>query len=265
MTPYEARFGGTRLLVGPEGQEKLRQAHVCVVGVGGVGSWVVEALARCGIGQLTMVDFDDVCVSNVNRQLHALDGELSNPKVEVTARRARAINPDIQVHALHSFFIPSTAEKILATRFDYVVDAIDSAGPKALLVASCQQKGLPVLAVGGAAGRHDPTRLRVNDLAEISGDRLLLWTRKNLRWYHAYPPAGKPMNVECVWSTEVIKYPPKTEVPCPVKEEAGKARFGCGNGMGTFGFLTGTFGLVAAAHVVSRLTGGPGLVEKKRS
>src|SRR5512137_1525931 len=118
MDSYQARFSGVRRLFSSAGLERLQQAHVCVIGLGGVGSWAVEALARSGVGQLTLVDMDDVCISNVNRQLHALDGELGKPKVEAMARRVRAINLDCVVHPLQAFFLKSNAEEILQPRFD---------------------------------------------------------------------------------------------------------------------------------------------------
>ena len=125
MTNYEARFGGIGRLLGTSGAERLRAAHVGIIGIGGVGSWAVEALARTGVGQLTLVDLDDVCISNVNRQLHAVTGEFGKPKIEVMAARVKLINPDCSVHAQQMFFSPGTAEEILAAKFDCVLDAID--------------------------------------------------------------------------------------------------------------------------------------------
>src|SRR5215471_16861956 len=139
MSGYEARFSGIGRLFSTDGLERLRKAHVCVVGLGGVGSWAVEALARSGIGELTLIDLDDVCISNVNRQIHALDGELGKPKVEVMARRVTAIQPDCIVHAVHSFFLKSNAEQILRPGFDAVMDAIDSPSLKSVLIAMCFQ------------------------------------------------------------------------------------------------------------------------------
>src|SRR5690242_1416108 len=143
MDQYRKRFSGVARLFGAEAMERLRRAHVCVIGLGGVGSWAVEALARSGIGELTLIDLDDVCISNVNRQLHALDGELGKPKVEVMARRAAAINPDCVIHPLHYFFLKSNADRILEAGFDAVLDAIDSPSLKCVLIASCRQKGTP--------------------------------------------------------------------------------------------------------------------------
>src|SRR5690242_5261473 len=173
MDQYRKRFSGVARLFGAEAMERLRRAHVCVIGLGGVGSWAVEALARSGIGELTLIDLDDVCISNVNRQLHALEGELGKPKVDVMGRRAKAINPEATVHAVHAFFLKSNAEEILKAGFDAVVDAIDSPSLKCLLIASCRDRGIPLVVVGGAGGRQDPTCVEVTDLAFSSGDRLL--------------------------------------------------------------------------------------------
>src|ERR1041385_2178876 len=135
MSDFDFRFGGIGRLFGVDALARLRAAHVCVVGIGGVGSWAVEALARSGVGQLTLIDLDEVCVSNVNRQLHAIDEAVGRPKVEVMAERARGINPDCRVQAVTEFFTEANAERLLNASFDYVVDAIDSVGNKCRLLA----------------------------------------------------------------------------------------------------------------------------------
>lgn len=257
MSSYQKRFGGLGRLVGAAGLERLRRAHVCVVGIGGVGSWTVEALARSGVGALTLVDLDDVCISNVNRQLHALDGELGQPKVEVMARRIRAINPDCEVHACQSFFVKSNAAQILETRLDAVVDAIDAPALKALLIALCRERQMPVVTAGGAGGRRDPTAIEVTDLAFSSHDRLLGEVRRRLRKEHAFPRDGTPFGVECVLSREPSVYPGKDGSVCTERPDAPDLRLDCNSGFGTASFVTGAFGLVAASRVVHRLAHGP--------
>src|SRR5262245_53639082 len=126
MSYYEARFNGVARLYGADGLQRLQHSHVCVVGIGGVGSWAAEAIARSGIGRLTLVDLDEVCVSNINRQIHAVDDDVGRAKVEVMAERVRAINPDCEVHAIAEFFTESNAPQLLSTEFDYLIDAIDS-------------------------------------------------------------------------------------------------------------------------------------------
>jgi tRNA threonylcarbamoyladenosine dehydratase len=250
MDPYLRRFGGVGRLFGSRGLDCLRQAHVCVVGLGGVGSWAVEALARSGIGQLTLIDMDDVCLSNVNRQLHALDGQLGKPKVEVMANRVHAINPDCVVHPLHSFFLKSNAAEILATPFHAVLDAIDSPSLKCFLIASCKQKDIPVITVGSAGGRQDPTAIGVTDLAFSSDDRLLQQVRKKLRRDYDFPRGDRAFGVQCVVSREFPVFPTTAGCVTPDRSQVADLRLDCSSGFGTASFVTGTFGLVAASRVV---------------
>src|ERR1017187_120937 len=155
MSDFETRFGGIARLYGKSGLDKLRAAHVCVVGIGGVGTWAAEALARSGVGALTLVDLDEVCVTNINRQLHALTETVGRAKVEVMGERIRAINPDCRVTAEPKFFNEQTAEEFLAPKYDFVLDAIDTVTNKVLLLAGCREKNLPVVSCGGAGGRRD--------------------------------------------------------------------------------------------------------------
>lgn len=257
MDQYRKRFGGVGRLFGAEGLERLKQAHVCVIGLGGVGSWAVEALARSGIGQLTLVDLDDVCISNVNRQLHALDGELGKPKVEVMARRVQAISPGCVVHPLHSFFLKSNAAQILQTRFDAVLDAIDSPSLKCFLIASCHQRGIHVISAGGAGGRRDPTAVEVTDLAFSSHDRLLHEVRRKLRRDYAFPRGERPFGVECVLSREQPMFPTPIGSVCANRKASSDLRLDCNSGFGTASFVTATFGMVAASRIVQRITAAP--------
>ncbi|HTL18947.1 MAG TPA: tRNA threonylcarbamoyladenosine dehydratase [Patescibacteria group bacterium] len=253
MDPYQRRFGGLGRLYGSAGLERLRHAHVCIVGLGGVGSWAVEALARSGVGRLTLIDLDDVCISNVNRQLHALDGELGKPKVEVIARRAAAINPDCIIHPSHCFFLKSNAEQILKAGFDAVLDAIDSPSLKCLLIASCRQGGIPVTVVGGAGGRQDPTAIEVTDLAFSSGDRLLQQVRRKLRRDYGFPRGDQEFGIECVVSRESPVFPTNEGCVTQNRAEAADLRLDCRSGFGTASFVTGAFGLVAASRIVKQI------------
>lgn len=250
---YQRRFSGVGRLVGVAGLERLRQAHVCIIGLGGVGSWVVEALARSGIGTLTLVDLDDVCISNVNRQLHAVEGELGKPKVEVLARRVKLINPECVIHPLHSFFLKSNAEEILGARFDYVVDAIDRPTLKCLLIAGCRERRIPVITAGGAGGRRDPTAIQTADLAFSSHDALLQEVRRGLRKDYGFPRGQEPFGVECVFSREAPVFPAGDGSVCGERPAAPDLRLDCGSGFGTASFVTGAFGLVAASRVVRHL------------
>lgn len=255
MNSYDARFSGLRRLFGDEGLARLRRAHVGVVGLGGVGSWAVEALARSGIGELTLIDLDDVCVSNINRQLHALDGELGKPKVEVITTRVRAINPECVIHPIHAFFTRGNARDILAMPFDYLLDAIDSPSKKCLLIAGCREKGIPVIATGASAGRRDPLAVRVRDLADTSHDRLLQEVRKKLRVRDGFPREGQPFGVPCVYSSEAPVFPAKDGSVCGRPDPELDLRLDCSGGLGTASFVTGTFGLVAAGQIVGNIAG----------
>jgi tRNA A37 threonylcarbamoyladenosine dehydratase len=253
MSPFERRFGGVGRLFGTGGLERLRRAHVCVVGLGGVGSWAVEALARSGVGELTLVDLDDVCISNVNRQLHALAGELGKPKVEVMAQRVTAINPECTVHALHSFFLASTAAQILQSPYDAVLDAIDSLSLKCLLISACRERKTPVVTVGAAGGRRDPTAIEVADLAFSSHDRLLQEVRRCLRRRHSFPRGDCAFGVECVFSREEPVVPTREGLVCNTRSASPDLRLDCNSGLGTAAFVTGAFGFAAASRIVHQI------------
>ena len=253
MDPYEARFGGVARLFGVRGLERLRQAHVCVVGLGGVGSWAAEALARSGLGQLTLVDFDEVCISNSNRQIHALAGDFGKPKAEMLVRRVKAINPDCVAQPQVVFFTPPTAEQILQAQFDFVVDAIDQTANKCLLIARCRERGLSLVTTGGAGGRRDPTQVRVTDLAFTTHDGLLEQVRSRLRKEFGFPCGKEPFGVDCVFSPEPPVYPAADGNVCAQREDISNLRIDCERGFGTATFVTGTFGFTAAAVVVRKL------------
>jgi tRNA threonylcarbamoyladenosine dehydratase len=257
---YFDRFGGVGRLFGRAGLERLAGARVCVVGVGGVGSWVVEALARSGVGAITLVDLDDVCVTNINRQLPALDGAIGRPKVVVLAERVRLINPACRVETAPEFFTRSSAERLLAPSYDHVVDAIDRVTNKALLIAGCRGRGLPVVTVGGAGGRRDPTQIRSGDLGDAGGDELLRLVRKKLRREHGFPAGEQTgrmhFGVRCVWSGEPPVFP-WANGTCAVEPEPGSnLRLDCGSGFGTAVFVTAAFGLAAAGEVVRAIAAG---------
>lgn len=253
---YHARFSGLGRLFGQAGLDRLRAAHVGVIGVGGVGSWAAEALARSGIGSLTLVDPDDVCVSNTNRQLPALEGGYGLAKVTALAARLQAINPACRVLPRQEFFSGESADRILGGGFDYVLDAIDSPADKCRLIAGCRERGLPVFVTGGAGGRRDPTALRVADLARSTHDRLLAGVRSQLRKEHGFPGEGSLFGVECVYSPEPVVYPASDGGVCARREPGSELRLDCESGYGTACFVTGAFGFVAAGRIVRVLAGG---------
>jgi tRNA A37 threonylcarbamoyladenosine dehydratase len=257
MSDFETRFGGIARLYGKSGLEKLRAAHVGVVGIGGVGTWAAEALARSGIGALTLVDLDEICVTNINRQLHALTETVGRSKVEVMAERIRTINPDCKIVLEQKFFNAQTTEELLAPKFDFVLDAIDSVTNKVLLLAKCRDKKIPVVSCGGAGGRRDATQVRVADLAKVSHDRLLAEVRKKSRKEFSFPADGSAMGIDCVFSAEapVFAQPDGSVCENRAASEDG-TRLNCNGGLGSATFVTGAFGFAAAGLVVRRLAAG---------
>ena len=190
----DRRFASVARVYGEAGCQRLWQSHVVVVGIGGVGSWAAEALARSGVGAITLVDLDNVAESNVNRQIHALTSTLGQPKVEamrqrieVMVQRIRDISPDISVHPVDEFIEPGQEEKLIPADADLVIDAIDAVAAKASLIAWCVANGKPVIACGAAGGRTDPLQLRVEDLSRTTGDALLSAVRARLRRHHGFP------------------------------------------------------------------------------
>ena len=253
MTQPPERFGGIARLIGTTGLERLRSAHVCVVGIGGVGSWTVEALARSGLGSLTLVDLDEVCITNINRQIHALEGTVGRAKAEVMAERVRQINPDCRTTVAGEFFTEANAARLLAPEFSYVVDAIDSVAHKCHLLAGCRRRNLPVVSCGAAGGRVDAGSVQLADLAEVTHDRLLAEVRKRLRKDHGFPAPGENFGIPCVFSPEP---PIAPAVPACSNEAAvtnPTARLNCEWGYGSASFVTGTFGFIAAGLVVRKL------------
>lgn len=252
------RLSGIARLYGVPAFERFRAATVTVVGLGGVGSWAAESLARSGIGRLVLIDPDDVCLTNSNRQLHAHDGHYGRPKVAVLAERFRAINPELEVVTHQVFFSERNADELLAGPPQAVVDAIDSVRAKCHLVARCREAGIPVVVSGGAGGLRDPTRVRSDDLARSAHDPLLAQVRKRLRAEFGFPKAPQKgrapkFGVVAVFSDEAPVYPTNAGgVSCerPADSPAGLR---CDAGYGTATHLTATFGLVAAARILDGL------------
>ena len=205
---YLQRFGGIARLYGQSALRSFSQARVCVVGIGGVGSWAAEALARAGINQITLIDMDDICITNTNRQIHAMQGTVGRLKTEVMAERIRAINPDCEVIEVDDFVTADNLAEHIKREFDYVVDAIDSVKAKVALIAFCKRNKIPVIVAGGAGGQMDPTQITVADLAKTIQDPLAAKVRSDLRRLHNFSknPARK-FGVECVFSTAQLSYP----------------------------------------------------------
>lgn len=254
MSTYEQRFGGTRRLYGNAALEAFRDAHICVIGIGGVGSWVAEALARSGVGEVTLIDQDDVCETNINRQIHALDGTIGQSKIAVMAERMRLINPEILVHEVSEFISRDNVAELLDERFNYVVDAIDSVKDKAAIIGFCRRNKIPVVTVGGAGGQLDPTGITVADLSKTFNDPLAAKVRSFLRRHYGFSKSGKKFYVECVFSTEQLRYPQPDGTVCQQKTlHDGDTRLDCDGGFGAATVVTSVFGMVAASRVLNRI------------
>ena len=253
------RFGGIARLYGQAALERFLTSRVAVIGIGGVGSWAVESLARSGIGHLTLIDLDEICVTNVNRQLHAMDGQIGRQKTEAMADRARAIHPACDVRILPTFFTEKNAAEILDMGFDAVLDAIDTVKHKALLLAECHRRGIPVVTCGGAGGRRDPTRIRVTDLAYSGKDGLLHQLRRTLRNDHGFPktPLNQkplPLGIDAVFTDEPPIFPHcDGTVSCERPEATSNLRLTCESGYGTATHVTASFGMIAAGRVLEQL------------
>jgi tRNA threonylcarbamoyladenosine dehydratase len=262
VSDYDFRFGGLERLYGAGALLRLRQAHVAIIGIGGVGSWAAEALARSGIGSLTLVDLDEVCVSNVNRQLPAVEETIGRPKVEVMAERVRSIHPGCQVNPMLEFLTESSVDRILdefqARQGLWVIDAIDSSPNKCRLVLGCRKRDLRLVISGAAGGRRDPTRVQITDLAEVTHDRLLADLRGRLRREPAFDGGRRTWGLPSVHSPETPQKPQTQARSCdgihpPTTGDTPAPRMNCQQGYGSAAFVTGAFGFAAAGHVIQQV------------
>jgi tRNA A37 threonylcarbamoyladenosine dehydratase len=248
---FARRFGGIGRLYGERALERFRTAHVCVIGVGGVGSWIVEALARSAVGQLTLIDLDNVAESNINRQIQALTGTIGQPKIEALRDRIAQINPFCKVTLVEDFIEPDNiAQMVGGGRFDYVVDAIDSVKAKAALIAYCRDHALPLVTIGGAGGQLDPTRIEVRDLGRTEQEPLLKKVRKLLRAQYGFSRGEKQKyGIDAVFSMEPLRYP-EAEDACEI--DSSITGLNCA-GFGSSMVVTASFGMIAAAHILRKL------------
>lgn len=253
MTPpadLARRFAGVRRLYGAPAFERFQAAHVCVVGIGGVGSWVAEALARSGIGQLTLIDLDMVAESNVNRQIHALGEAFGKAKTTAMAERILAINPACRLTEIEDFVTPDNLGQMLDHGFDYVVDAIDQVRTKAAMIAWCKARNIPLITAGGAGGQIDPTRIEIVDLAQTVQDPLLSKVRSLLRKEYGFTrETKKKFGVPAVFSSEPLRYP---DSGASCDESPALTGLNCA-GYGSSVCVTAPFGLCAASEVLRYL------------
>ncbi len=255
------RFDRMGRLVGDQKMAALQRSHVMILGMGGVGSWAAESILRSGVGEITLVDFDSICITNFNRQLHAINGMVGSSKTKVMAERMQQINPGAQIHAFDLFYNAQNSDRVFARRPDYVIDAIDNMTAKAHLIDHCKRNAIPLVTSTGSGGRLDPTRIKLVDLAFTSVDPLARELRKILRQKYGFPLEGEPFGVTAVYSDE-----PYTD-PMELQYDRGEGfRCVCPQGdnpffqcekrnviMGNAGFVTGAFGLACASVAVREL------------
>ncbi len=258
MKGWDQRFGGIERLVGKTRCQRIQEAHICIIGIGGVGSWAAESLARSGIGQLSLIDMDEVCVTNVNRQIHALDSTVGLSKAKVMRERIGQINPDCEVSVHNLFLNEENAGALLERPYHVVIDAIDRAPAKCLILSQARDRQLPVISVGAAGGRLNPLLIESADLSRVHHDRLLQRVRKQLRNRFGFP-RNRSMGIACIFSPEPPTLPSTLEMDeCEVKtplEVSG--RLGCAQGYGSITQVTGSFGFVAASLALQALMESP--------
>ncbi len=260
MSDYNNRFGGISRLYGQQAFNIIQQAHVCVIGIGGVGSWAVESLARTGVGELTLIDHDDIAESNINRQVHSLSDTIDDSKVTAMANRIQQINPDCKVNIIDDFISETNCQKYLHNDFDYVIDAIDSIKFKCAIIYYCKRNKIPVITTGGAGGLTDPTMINVSDLAKTWNDPLAAKVRSQLRYQYGYTKNPKrSFGIKCVYSTQQQRYPNADGSVDYAKPGVKGVHLDCAMGFGSATQVTATFGFVAAAKAIDSI------IEKKSS
>ena len=251
---FGKRFGGIARLYSVENLRKIQSARVAVVGLGGVGSWIVEALARTGVGQITLMDLDDICESNLNRQIQGLQNTIGKAKVTILAERIQQINPECQVEELHHFYTARQSNLFWDTQWDCVADAIDSIDNKCHLLASSVRKTVPVVTVGGAGGKVDPSQVTIKDLNHTHGDKLIRQVRKKLRKEYQFPNSrSTKYNIPCIFSPEPPRYPQSDGSLCKSPNNSEGLSLNCSGGLGSATHITGTFGFFATYKMIETI------------
>lgn len=237
----KASFNGLNLLYGNNTTEKLSKLNVTIIGIGGVGSWIAESLARSGAGEITLVDLDDICASNINRQIHATYSTLGQFKIEVMEKRLKDINPKIKVNLIQSFISEKNHHEIMALPHHYIIDASDDFSQKVAMAVSAHKKKIKLLIIGAAGGKKSPAHIKQADLTEAYNDKLLARLRKELRQKHHLPRKGK-FHLPCIFSSERAVKP---------SDELIRGHKSCDNVLGAVSYVTGTFGFFATQYIIA--------------
>lgn len=251
---YLRRFDGLSRVFGAEALPHLYQAHFCIVGIGGVGSWAAEAAARSGIGKISLIDHDDIDIGNTNRQLHTLNNTVGESKVEVLRDRILQINPRCQCHAIDDLVTRGNLEKFNFEQYNYVIDAIDNAVHKLSLMHYCRRHKIPFVSTGGAGGQTDPTKIEVADLTQTFNDPLLAKVRANLRQQVGYTRnPRRRFGIDCVFSNEQPLYPADDGRVSHAKPQMPeRTTLDCATGLGSFVGVTACFGFTAVSHAIRK-------------
>jgi len=255
LTPdYLQRFGGIARLYGNEALTLFANAHFVVIGLGGVGSWVAEALARSGIGEITLIDMDDLCITNINRQLPALTSTVGQLKTEALAERLKDINPEIRLNIIDDFLDKPNIREYIVPEQSMVVDCIDAANIKSGLIAYCSARKIPLVTVGSAGGKSDPRQVTSSDLNRTVADPMLAKVRQQLfRFYNFSRDKGRKFRIEAVYSTEQAVFPKPDGTVCQQKSALDQGvKLDCSSGFGSATMLTGTMGFVAAERAIQK-------------
>lgn len=249
------RFTGIQRLYGKQAYQKFNSSHICIIGIGGVGSWVAESLARSGIGKLTLIDLDHIAESNINRQIHALSSTLGQSKITAMQERILQINPECDVIMIDDHLTIDNIPSLIDRRYSYIIDCIDQFRIKAALIHFCRSNKLHLLTIGGAGGRIDPSQIKIADLTRSEGDALLAKTRKQLRTHHSFPRNIKRrFDIPCIFSTEQLRYPTDDdEISTNKSNCTNLSGLNCANGFGSLSAVTATFGMQAAAYTLNKI------------
>ncbi len=252
---FGQKFGACQRLYGHHIIKKLQHSHIMVVGLGGVGSWAAEALARTGVGQLSLIDLDEICITNINRQVHTLSHVVGQSKVQVMADRIQAINAHCRVNCIVDFLLESNIDQLIDPDADYIIDAIDDYRIKSALIVYCREKKIRLITIGSAGGKTDPTQITMNDLGWTTHDPLARKMKTCLKKQYGWSTdKRRRFLVDCVFSSETIRYPQADQSVGLVKPKDRNLRLNCGAGLGSSTMVTATFAFVAVAHIMRQFS-----------
>ncbi len=251
---YLLRFSGIGRLYGEDGLMALSKAHFVVIGLGGVGTWAAEALARTGVGELTLIEMDDICVTNTNRQIHALKSFIGQSKNHVLSQRLKEINPEIIIHSIEDFIDQENMTALIGTQHHVVIDAMDAAHIKARLVSYCSALKIRLIVVGSSGGKRNPQLITVADLGRTESDPMLAKVRTQLyRHFNFSRDKNRKFRVDAVYSTEQMAFPKPDGTVCMTKQVMAEGvKLDCAGGFGSSVMVTGSFGFLAATRAIER-------------